>query len=231
MSKTIINILLAEDDPNLGMVIKDYLEMKGYSIRVCKDGVEALDAFKKIKFDLCILDVMMPRMDGFTLAKEIRKISELIPIVFLTARTMDDDRIKGFKAGCDDYITKPFSTEELGLRIKAILKRCNMMTTIPDKGMRIGRYLFDPSNMMLKIEDTERSLTRKETELLSLLSYNMNQIVTREYALRSIWGDDDYFIGRSMDVFITKLRKYLVDDPAISITNIHGTGFRLEVKE
>ncbi len=235
MSTNGTSILLVEDDPNLSIVIREYLEMEGYKVLHCKDGKEGLDAFTKNKFDLCILDIMMPRMDGFTLAKEIRKVSEFIPIVFLTAKTMDDDRINGFKAGCDDYITKPFSTEELSLRIKAILKRCRIMGSPlnpeQNKEIHIGNYTFDPSNMLLTSEKSERNLTRKESALLKLLSENINQIVTREFALRTIWGDDDYFIGRSMDVFITKLRKYLGEDPAISITNIHGTGFRLEVKE
>jgi len=229
------NILLVEDDANLSMVLQDYLEMLNYDITLCRNGKEGLDAFKKETFNLCILDIMMPVMDGFTLTEEIRKINETIPIVFLTAKSMKEDRIKGFRLGCDDYISKPFSTEELSLRIQAILRRCashlfmnNHKET--EKVFQIGNYQYDAKNMILRLGTEEKILTRKENALLKLLVENKNQLLTREVALKSVWGDDDYFIGRSMDVFIAKLRKYLKDDPAISITNVHGTGFKLELK-
>ena len=233
--KTKPRILLVEDDHNLRIVLQDYLEMIGYELTVCEDGYKGMEEFKKNEFDICILDIMMPRKDGFKLASEIRKINEQIPIIFLTAKSLKEDRIKGFKIGCDDYITKPFSTEELSLRLKAILKRCiNLeLDSTPDqeKKYNIGNYIFDVNNMNLNIKAQDRLLTRKESALLALLCEYQGKIVTREFALKKIWGDDDYFIGRSMDVFITKLRKYLSEDPRISITNIHGTGFRLEVSE
>ncbi|MFC2106933.1 response regulator transcription factor [Bacteroidota bacterium] len=228
-------ILLVEDDQNLRIVLQDYLKMIGYDITVCEDGYQGLEEFKNNEFDLCILDIMMPRKDGFTLATEIRNMNEIIPIIFLTAKSLKEDRIKGFKIGCDDYITKPFSTEELSLRLKAILKRCQNIDSDSsdkqDKIFNIGNYTFNVNSMTLSIGKNERLLTRKESALLSLLSEHKEKIVTREYALKKIWGDDDYFIGRSMDVFITKLRKYLAEDPRISITNIHGTGFRLDINK
>jgi DNA-binding response OmpR family regulator len=228
-------ILLVEDDPNLSLVLQDYLEMMDYDITLCRNGKEGLDAFRAGKFNLCILDIMMPVMDGFTLAEEIKQINESVPIVFLTAKSLKEDRIKGFRLGCDDYIMKPFSTEELSLRIQAILKRCMAQSANQFKEeepvYQIGNYSFDHKNMILRIEKKERVLTRKENALLKLLFENRNKLLTREIALKSVWGNDDYFIGRSMDVFITKLRKYLQDDPSITITNVHGTGFKLEIKE
>jgi DNA-binding response OmpR family regulator len=227
-------ILLVEDDPNLSLVLQDYLEMLHYDITLCRNGKEGLLAFKTGKFDLCILDIMMPVMDGFTLAEEIKKLNESVPVVFLTAKSMKEDRIKGFRIGCDDYIMKPFSTEELSLRIQAILKRClaqdAMKTRDEEPVYQIGNFAFDHRNMILRNGSSERVLTRKENALLKLLYEHRNQLLPREVALKSVWGDDDYFIGRSMDVFIAKLRKHLKDDPSISITNVHGTGFKLEVK-
>jgi two-component system, OmpR family, response regulator len=179
------------------------------------------------------LDIMMPKKDGFTLAEEIRVVNSQIPIIFLTAKALKEDRIKGFQAGCDDYITKPFSTEELSLRIKAILRRTqsNLLDSIgaEDEIFLIGKYSFDYRNMVLSSDGVSRNLTRKESGLLKLLCLNMNNLLQREVALKTIWGENDYFIGRSMDVFIAKLRKYLKEDPNISITNVHGTGFKLEV--
>lgn len=227
-------ILLVEDDPNLSLVLQDYLEMMDYSIVLCHNGREGLEAFHRQPVDLCLLDIMMPEMDGLTLAEEIRKNSDAIPIIFLTAKSLKEDRIKGFRSGCDDYITKPFSTEELSLRIQVILKRCMLQGGSENNGVedyQIGKYHFDSRNMVLKFEDIEKNLTRKENALLKLLCENQGQLLTREMALKSVWGDDDYFIGRSMDVFIAKLRKYLREDSRISITNVHGTGFRLELKE
>lgn len=226
-------ILLVEDDANLSMVLKDYLEMLGYETVLRNDGEEGLEAFKENEFSLCVLDVMMPKKDGFQLAKEIRAINPEIPLIFLTAKSLKEDRIAGFKAGADDYITKPFSTEELSLRISAILKRSEIQyrqKRIPDI-FELGDIKFDHKNMILIHGDDETSLTRKESALLKLLAENKNQLVEREYALEKIWGSSDYFIGRSMDVFIAKLRKMLKIDPKIAITNVHGTGFKLEVNE
>jgi DNA-binding response OmpR family regulator len=229
-----LKILLVEDDPNLSFVIQDYLEMLDYDTMLCKDGEEGLMEYRRIKYDLLILDVMMPKKDGFSLAEEIRQTDDITPIIFLTAKSLKEDRIRGFQVGCDDYISKPFSTEELSLRIKAILKRCMARTAFTDepddKLFVIGKYTFDPVNMILKNGKKQQTLTRKEAALLKLLCLYKNKLLSRETALKSIWGDDDYFIGRSMDVFISKLRKYLKDDPKISITNVHGTGFKLEIK-
>ena len=229
-----IRILLVEDDPNLSLVLQDYLEMLGYDIVLCNDGVEGIKAFKRKSFELCIFDIMMPKKDGFSLAEEIRLIDQKIPIMFLTAKALKEDKIKGFHLGCDDYITKPFSTEELSLRIKAILKRCMIQDNSSDEGestFTIGAFIFDFENMLLKSKDIEQTLTRKEASLLKLLCLHKNRLLSREVALKTIWGENDYFIGRSMDVFIAKLRKYLKSDPNIQITNIHGTGFKLEVNE
>jgi DNA-binding response OmpR family regulator len=228
------NILLVEDDPNLSLVLQDYLEMLNYDIVLCNNGKQGLEAFRTHHFDLCLLDIMMPEMDGLTLADEIRKDNDEIPIIFLTAKSLKEDRIKGFRSGCDDYITKPFSTEELSLRIQVILKRCMLQNSNSNNGettYNIGAYHFDSENMMLRFGNQEKNLTRKENALLKLLCQHKGQLLTREKALKSVWGDDDYFIGRSMDVFIAKLRKYLREDKNISITNVHGTGFRLEIKE
>jgi DNA-binding response OmpR family regulator len=228
-----ISILLTEDDTNLSMVLEDYLKLVGYNVVLCNDGEEGLAAFKKQHFDLCILDVMMPKKDGFSLAEDIRYLNAQVPIIFLTAKSLQDDRVKGFRVGCDDYITKPFSTEELSLRIKVILKRC-MLPKNKSIGSVVGVYKlgifkFDYINMMLKSDKSAISLTRKESSLLKVLCEYENQLLTREIALTKVWGGNDYFVGRSMDVFIAKLRKYLKEDPNISIMNIHGTGFKLEV--
>lgn len=226
-------ILFVEDDPNLSMVLRDYLEMIGYKVDHAKDGEEGLKFFLGGNYHLLILDVMMPKKDGFTLAAEIRQQNQTIPIIYLTAKNMKEDRIKGFQTGCDDYITKPFSTEELSLRIKAILKRCytdNLQNEQSEEQVyNIGKFIFDTSNMTLKSAESERRLTRKESGLLKLLCQNSNNLLPREVALETVWGDNDYFIGRSMDVFITKLRKYLKDDPDVKITNVHGIGFKLEI--
>jgi two-component system OmpR family response regulator len=228
-----IRILLVEDDPNLSLDLQDDLEMLGYDVELCHDGVEGLKAYKRKKFELCIFDVMMPKKDGFSLAEEIRFQNKIIPIIFLTAKSLKEDKIKGFQLGCDDYITKPFITEELSLRIKAILKRCQLTDgskTEMDQKFEIGIFTFDYESMKLRTIDTEQGLTKKEAGLLRLLCVHKNKLLTREVALKTIWGENDYFIGRSMDVFITKLRKYLKADPTISITNVHGTGFKLEVE-
>ena len=225
-------ILLVEDDPNLSAVLRDYLEMLDYSTTLASDGEEGLLKFSDDSFDLCILDVMLPRKDGFSLAAEIRQLNEQIPIVFLTARGHNDDRIAGFKAGCDDYITKPFSSEELALRIEAILKRCMQRDMRLLNGLiELGNYRFDAANLVLILNGEEQKLTPKEAALLKLLCLNRNKLLPRDIALKEIWGGADYFIGRSMDVFIARLRKYLRHDPAVVIQNVHGSGFKLEVKE
>jgi len=229
-----VRILFVEDDPNLSMILQDYLEMIGYSVDRARDGEEGLRYFLSGTYDLLILDVMMPKKDGFSLAEDVRANNQTVPIVFLTAKSLKEDRIKGFNYGCDDYITKPFSTEELSLRIKAILKRCAISAgSSPQKDIElfsIGKFEFDSENMVLQSDDEVRNLTRKEAGLLKLLCLNKNNLLPREVALETIWGDNDYFIGRSMDVFIAKLRKYLKSDPDVKITNVHGIGFKLEVK-
>ncbi len=231
-------ILLVEDDINLGDVLRDYLELQDYEVVKALNGKEGLQVYNSQPFDLLLLDVMLPLMDGFTLAAEIRELNRQVPIIFLTARGQMEDRVTGFKAGCDDYLTKPFSSEELELRIGAVLRRCQKQESMaengnsePTKVFQLGNYIFDSGNQELRIADKRISLTTKEVELLRVLYNHKNQLVTRETALKSVWGINDYFIGRSMDVFITKLRKYLKLDPNISIVNVHGTGFRLEVKE
>ncbi len=231
-------ILLVEDDINLGDVLRDYLELQEYEVVRAMDGVEGLESFKSQAFDLLILDVMLPRKDGFSMATEIREENQQVPIIFLTARGQAEDRVSGFRAGCDDYLTKPFSSEELELRIGAILRRCRQPElTTPEESnssggiYTLGKYTFDSPNQELRTADKRISLTTKEVELLRVLYSHKNRLITREKTLKAVWGSDNYFIGRSMDVFITKLRKYLKDDPDISIVNVHGTGFRLEVKE
>jgi two-component system, OmpR family, response regulator len=225
-------ILLVEDDPNLSDVLKDYLELQDYKVLLAADGEAGLHSFEINDIDLCILDVMLPRKDGFTLASEIRQLDAEVPIIFLTARGQMEDRITGFKAGCDDYVAKPFSSEELSLRIEAILKRCRVsFTPVPGEQYFLGLYVFDAANLELRLGETKHNLTPKEAALLRLLCRNRNILLPREKALKEIWGTDDYFIGRSMDVFITKLRKYLKDDPNVAIVNVHGSGFRLEIKE
>lgn len=230
-----ISILLVEDDPNLGMLLQDYLDMAGYVAAQGMNGKDGLELFEKQHFDLCILDVMMPKMDGFSLAAEIRKRNAAIPIIFLTAKSLKEDRLKGFQQGCDDYITKPFSTDELNMRIKAILRRCfrtgHFGSDAQENIYSIGKYTFDVPNMMLVIEDKQQGLTRKETALLQLLCKHKNKLMPRELALSIVWGDADYFAGRSMDVFIARLRKYLKDDPAVTIHNEHGLGFKLITEE
>ena len=226
-------ILLVEDDMNLGFVVQDALRMEGFRVHLSKDGKEGLLQFNKEEYDLCLLDVMMPKKDGFSLAEDIRKTNAEVPIVFLTARGMSEDRIKGFKLGADDYITKPFSSEELILRIKAILKRNPNFKEEPKDKLKfdIGKYQLDFPNYELKIGDDKKKLTKKEAELLKLLCEHQDQVLERELIANMIWGDDSYFVGRSMDVFITKLRKYLSDDSNLAIVNVHGVGFRLENRE
>ena len=225
-------ILLCEDDTNLGMVLKNYLELNDYNVTLERDGKLGLAAFQREKFDLCLLDVMMPNMDGFTLAEEIRDVDPDIPLFFLSAKTMKDDIIQGYKLGADDYITKPFDSEVLLHKIKAILKRNEELHREEvNAEYDLGKYHFNPRLRELIIDGKTQTLSPKENELLKMLSEYKNDLLSREIALKKIWGSDTYFNGRSMDVYIAKLRKYLREDPAIEIVNIHGNGFRLVVTE
>ena len=225
-------ILLCEDDTNLGMVLKNYLELNDYDVTLERDGKLGLAAFQREKFDLCLLDVMMPNMDGFTLAEEIRDVNPDVPLFFLSAKTMKDDIIQGYKLGADDYITKPFDSEVLLLKIKAILKRNEELHREEvNAEYDLGKYHFNPRLRELIIDGKTQTLSPKENELLKMLSEYKNDLLSREIALKKIWGSDTYFNGRSMDVYIAKLRKYLKEDPALEIVNIHGNGFRLVVTE
>jgi DNA-binding response OmpR family regulator len=223
-----LNILLAEDDKNLGNVLKTYLEVKGFQITLAVDGKEALESFKRNEFDFCILDIMMPVMDGFTLAKEIRKLDKHVPFLFLTAKSMQEDKIHGFEVGADDYLTKPFSMEELLMRIRAIIRRAEENNDKPDnRKYTFGKYTFDYNRQMLILGKNQQKLTSKEAELLKLLCEHKNDVLDRSVALNKIWYDDSYFNARSMDVYITKLRKYIKDDPSVELINVHGVGFKL----
>ena len=221
-------ILLCEDDSNLGMVLKNYLELNDYDIILERDGRLGLAAFQREKFDICLLDVMMPNMDGFTLAEEIRDIDPDVPLFFLSAKTMKEDIIQGYKLGADDYITKPFDSEVLLMKIKAILKRNEEENRISDNiEFDLASYHFNPKLRELKKGDLVQTLSPKENDLLKMLAEHKNDLLPRERALKKIWGSDTYFNGRSMDVYIAKLRKYLKEDTTIEIVNIHGNGFRL----
>lgn len=229
MTKNNINILLAEDDKNLGDILKTYLEAKGYPTKLCVNGEDAYELFCKEQFSFIILDIMLPLKDGFTVAKEIRKTNKKVPILFLTAKSMHDDIMKGFQVGADDYITKPFSMEVLLMRMNAILRR----TAASDKSepqislYRVGNFMFDYQHQLLTINENEQKLTAKEADLLNLLCKNANEVLDRSLALKEIWRDDSYFNARSMDVYITKLRKFLKDDPEVELLNVHGIGFKL----
>lgn len=225
-------ILLAEDDTSLGFVIADQLRAEGYQVTLCSNGMDAYQRFNDEVFNLCILDVMMPKKDGFTLAKDIRKIDKEIPIIFLTAKSMTEDKVEGFNSGGDDYLTKPFSFEELNVRIKSLLRRLNIDDQPQEETIiQLGKYSFDVENYTLSIGEDVKTLTKKESQILKMLCKFKNQVVTREIVLNAVWGQDDYFVGRSLDVFITKLRKYFKEDDSVIINNIHGIGFKLEVKE
>lgn len=220
-------ILLVEDDENLGFVIKDNLQEAGFEVDIYENGVLGLEAFLQNKYDIGVLDVMLPHMDGFTLSEKIKTENADFPIIFLTAKSLNEDRIKGLKLGADDYISKPFNMEELVLRIEVILKRYGKKTNGNDKYL-IGQYEFQPKNLKLIHENSSQTLTHRESDLLKLLIENKNETVNRQTILVALWGDDDYFKGRSLDVFITRLRKYLAHDASIKLTNVHGVGFRLE---
>ena len=225
-----INILLAEDDKNLGVILKKYLEAKDIPVTLCTNGEDALKAFGDGNFNFCIFDVMMPLMDGFTLAKEIKKLDKHIPIIFLTAKTTQKDIIEGFTLGADDYITKPFSMDELLLRIHAVFNRASFDTPAPTS-FKLGGFTFDAPRHLLIKGDESRKLTSKEADLLLLLCENMNETLERTVALRKVWYEDSYFNARSMDVYVTKLRKYFKDDPNVELVNVHGVGFKLLVKD
>jgi len=229
-----MKILLVEDDPNLGLLLQDYLQLKGkFDVVLCKDGEEGLKAFTKQQYDLLILDVMMPKKDGFTLGKEIRKMNATVPIIFATAKSMIEDKTQAFNLGGDDYITKPFRIEELLLRINALLKRVNDSgkdgSAEKQTSFKIGKYEFDYTTQIIYDGDQKQKLSTKEAELLRLLCLKQNEVLTREEALLNIWHDDNYFNGRSMDVFLSKIRKYLKDDSKVEIINVHGKGYKLLV--
>jgi len=225
---TKIKILLAEDDENLGLLLKEYLIAKGYDTDLFPDGETAYHGFMRNQYNVCLLDVMMPKKDGFTLAKDIRMINADIPVIFLTAKNLKEDVIEGFKIGADDYMTKPFSMEELIFRIEAILRRISSENQPNDQNIyKIGVYTFDVRKQILSHENDEVKLTTKESELLRLLVANANKVLERNYALKAIWIDDNYFNARSMDVYITKLRKHLKDDTSVEIINVHGKGYKL----
>ena len=228
--KTKIKILLVEDDTSLGFIVSDQLKSDGYAVTLCTDGLEAFKRFNEEKFHLCIFDVMMPKKDGFSLARDIRKINHEVPILFLTAKSMTEDKVEGFKAGGDDYLTKPFSIEEFQLRISALLRRVNIIVEEKEETiLQLGTYQFDTLNFRLIHSKFEKTLTKKEAHILKLLYRFKDQVVNRDTVLDAVWGQNDYFVGRSLDVFITKLRKYLKEDESIHIANIHGIGFKLEL--
>lgn len=229
MEKT--KILLCEDDENLGMLLREYLQAKGYDVILMPDGEAGYQTFMNEKIDLCILDVMMPKKDGFSLAHDIRKINGIVPIVFLTAKSLKEDVLEGFKIGADDYITKPFSMEELTFRIEAIMRRISVKKNKSGNEYRLGKMIFDTQKQVLIVDDKQIKLTTKESELLTLLVQNSNNMLERNYALKTIWVEDNYFNARSMDVYITKLRKLLKFDPNVEIINIHGKGYKLVIPD
>ncbi|MCS7004991.1 MAG: response regulator transcription factor [Cytophagales bacterium] len=234
-------ILLVDDDKVSAKVLKRYLEVQGYDVEWCQNGLQALDVFQHEKFDLCILDILMPQKDGFAVAQEIRNRNTQIPILFLTVKSMTEDKIRAFKMGADDYITKPFSQEELSLRVQAVLKRVshhypqasepNRLEDVLPNQIRIGKYLLDRQFQRLRLGDSERKLTARECDLLVFLYKRRNTVVKRELILQEIWGDDDYYKGRSLDVFISRARRYLSADKNVEIINIHGLGFKLVIRE
>lgn len=224
-----LHILLCEDEESLGMLVREYLQAKGYDAELYLDGEAGYKAFVKGEYDMCLLDVMMPKMDGFTLARELRMINAEVPIMFLTAKNLKDDILEGFKLGADDYLTKPFSMDELAYRMEAILRRVKARNKQMAVRYQLGRFVFDTQRQLLTIGEKSTKLTTKESELLTMLCTHMNDVLERDLALKTIWIDDNYFNARSMDVYITKLRKHLKDDPNVEINNVHGKGYRLVV--
>ncbi len=230
MSKEKLNILLAEDDLNLGVLLVDYLETEGFHVKLCKDGEIALKVLQNSSFDLCLLDVMMPKLDGFSLAKIIRAKDKKIPLIFITARSLKEDKLKGYDLGADDYITKPFDEEELLWKIKAVIRRIPENPSLSKvEIISLGNYRFDFNNQSLSIQGQTKRITEKESDILRYLSDHRNTVIKREVMLKELWGENDYFLGRSLDVFITKIRKYLKDDPKLSIENVFKVGFILNV--
>jgi len=225
------SVLLLEDDPNLGLILQEHLELNGFAVKLCVNGEEGLGAYRRGKYDLCLVDVMMPRKDGFTFAREMRQHDQQTPLIFLTAKSLKDDRIEGLKIGADDYITKPFSMEELLLRIHAVLKRSRKVGSVNELPslFTIGEYRFNHTTRTLRRKGKTRKLTAREADLLKLLCMKMNAMLDRSAALKELWGDDSYFNSRSMDVFVTKLRKHLKDDKRIEIMSVHGKGVKLAV--
>lgn len=224
-------ILVLEDDANLGFILQEHLELNGFKVKLCINGIEGFEEYKKDKYNLCLVDVMMPKKNGFAFVKDLRAIDESVPVIFLTAKSLKEDRIEGFKLGCDDYVTKPFSMEELLLRINAVLRRsCTAENNCMQSKFAFNNYLFDYEKQQLVCGNTITELTTKEADLFKLLCIHMNKILEREVALKAIWGNDNYFNARSMDVFISKLRKYFRDDPYINIINVHGKGYKFIVE-
>jgi DNA-binding response OmpR family regulator len=231
MFKEKLKILLAEDDLNLGVLLADHLDAEGFDVKLCKDGELALRAFENGAFDLCLLDVMMPKMDGFTLAKIIKEKDRKVPIIFITARSQKADKLKGYDIGADDYITKPFDEEELVWKIKALVRRIPDTRSLGKQEIiSVGKYNFDFSNQSLSINGTIKRITEKESDIVKYLSEHRNQVIKREEMLKELWGENNYFLGRSLDVFITKIRKYLKDDADLNIENVFGVGFIFNVK-
>jgi DNA-binding response OmpR family regulator len=223
-------ILLAEDDLNLGVLLTDFLESEGFDVKLCKDGELALKAFREQPFDLYLLDIMMPKADGFTVAREIRVRDAGVPIIFITARTLKEDKLKGYGLGADDYITKPFDEEELVWKLRAVMRRVQARTR-SEAAVSIGRYTFDYANQCLVLQGKQKRMTEKENEVLRYLSDHRNHLIRREEMVESLWGKKDYFLGRSLDVFITKIRKYLAEDPEVNVENVFGVGFIFNVPE
>lgn len=226
-----LKILLAEDDFNLGILLVDFLTLNAFTVELCRDGEQALTAFKAGVYDLCLLDVMLPKVDGFTIAQEIKKANKSLPIIFITAKSLKEDKLKGYELGADDYVTKPFDEEELLWKIKAVIRR---HPVIEDRNIErvipIGKYLFDFKNQSLSLNGNIRRITEKECEILRYLSENRDRVIKRSDLLKDVWGEDNYFLGRSLDVFITKMRKYLKDDPSLSIENVFAVGFIFNTK-
>ena len=222
-------ILYVEDDESLSFITKDQLEMESYDVTHCVNGKDGWAMFKKNEYDLCLLDVMLPQMDGFELAKKIRSVSKHVPIIFLTAKSMQEDKMEGFLLGGDDYVTKPYSFDELKMRMDVFLRRRKIIEEAPKEALTIGQYTFDYANLDLAINGQSKGLTQREADILYYLAKRPNQVIRRSDILEDIWGKDDYFYGRSLDVFISRLRKYLTEDPALSIENVHSVGFKLNV--
>ena len=224
------HLFYVEDDESLSFVTRDNLELQGYSVTYCENGKQAMEKIRENNFDLCILDVMLPDTDGFTIAEEIRKFNTQVPIIFLTAKSMKEDRIRGLRLGADDYMTKPFSIEELILKVEIFLRRSKIATAPVPTYLTIGNYLLDHKNLLLKFGKQAKNLTQKEADLLKMFMENKNEVIKRSHILETLWGEDDYFLGRSLDVFISRLRKYLSQDERISVENIHSVGFRMKIE-